>query len=420
MAAEAPLPLHVPGADVAVVGAGIVGLSCCHYLLQRGATCVLVDPQGPGTATSFGNAGSISVGNVMPQATPGIALRGLRMLLDRNAPLKLDWRHLPGYWGWLLRFVHAGARGGLPAIQDALHALNHAARAHWLELAAAVGASELLRESGYLHVYGSASGFRAAAAERRAMHERKVRFEVLDRRHIEELEPAIGLRFRHGSFQPDALALTDPGGFCERLHRSLLERGLLSIRASVQAVHRLADGIRLDTSEGPVFAGQAVVAAGIWSDPLVRPLGARLPLVPARGYHLMYPKGPDIVRRPTLWAERYMVVSPMAGGVRMTSIKELTVPDAPPRWNLIRRRDADAHALFPALGRPVSEWAGLRPCTPDSLPVIDHVAERVVVATGHGHLGMTQGPVTGALVAQLLAKEPTAIPLQPYRATRFL
>lgn len=420
MAAQAPLPLHVPGADVAVIGAGIVGLSCCHYLMQRGATCVLLDPHGAGTATSFGNAGSISVGNVMPQSTPGIALRGLRMLLDRHAPLKLDWRHLPAYWPWLLRFVRAGGRSGLPAIMDALCALNQAARAHWLELAAAVDAAALLRETGYLHVYSGASGFRAAAAERRAMHARNVRFEVLDRRHIEELEPAIGLRFRQGTFQPDALALTDPGGFCQRLHQALLARGLLSLRTTVHAVQRLADGVRLDTSDGQVFAGQAVVAAGIWSDPLLRPLGARLPLVPARGYHLMYPKGPEVVRRPTLWAERYMVVAPMAGGVRMTSIKELTVPDAPPRWPLIRRRDADARTLFPALGKPVSEWAGLRPCTPDSLPVIDHVAERVVVATGHGHLGMTQGPVTGALVAQLLTGQPTSVPLTPYRATRFL
>lgn len=420
MAAQAPLPLHVPGADVAVIGAGIVGLSCCFHLMQRGATCLLLDPHGPGTATSFGNAGSVSVGNVMPQAVPGIAFKGLRMLLDRNAPLKLDWRHLPGYWPWLLRFVRSGARAGLPAIMDALHALNHASRAHWLELAGAIDATALLRDSGYLHVYSGASGFRAAAAERRAMHERKVRFEVLDRRHIEELEPSIGLRFRHGTFQPDALALTDPGGFCQRLHEVLVGRGLLSLRASVQAVHRLADGVRLDSSEGPVFAGKVVVAAGIWSDPLLRPLGARLPLVPARGYHLMYPKGPGVVRRPTLWAERYMVVAPMAGGVRMTSIKELTVPEAPPRWGLIRRRDADARTLFPALGRPVSEWAGLRPCTPDSLPVIDHVAERVVVATGHGHLGITQGPVTGALVAQLLTGQPTTLPLHPYRATRFL
>lgn len=420
MAAQAPWPLHVPGADVAVIGAGIVGLSCVFHLLQRGATCLLIDPHGPGTATSFGNAGSISVGNVMPQSTPGIAFRGLRMLLDRQAPLKLDWRYLPRYWRWLLDFVQAGSASRLPAIMDALHALNHASRQHWLDLAGAIGAADLLQANGYLHVYSGASGFRAAAAERRAMHERRVRFEVLDRKHIEALEPAIGLRFRHGTLQPDALALKDPGGFCIRLHEHLVARGTVSLPAQVHAVVRLPDGVRVDTSAGSVFAGKAVIAAGIWSEPLLRPLGVRLPLVPARGYHLMYPPGPEVVRRPTLWAERYMVVSPMAGGVRMTSIKELTVPDAPPRFGLIRRRDADARTLFPALPRPVSEWAGLRPCTPDSLPVIDTVSEGVIVATGHGHLGMTQGPVTGALVAQMVAGEPPVLPLLPYRASRFV
>lgn len=408
------------GADIAVIGSGIVGLSCAWHLSRRGAQVVLLDPLGAGAAASFGNAGSISVGNVMPQATPGIAWKGLRMLADRDAPLKLDWLRLPHYARWLLQFVAAGRPARMQATMDALHAINHASRASWLELAEGIDARALVHERGYLHVYGTGSGFAAAATERAAMRARKVRFEVLDRQQLLQLEPGLGERFRNGVFHPDALALSDPGALCARLHAALRAHGVRSIAARVHAIVPLAGGCRLDTDQGAVHAGQVVVAAGAWSAALLRPLGVRLPLVPARGYHLMYAAQPALLQRPVLWAERYMVVSPMDKGVRMTSIKELTAPDSIPRFAAIRRRDRDARVLFPRLhGPPSSEWSGLRPCTPDSLPVIDRVAQRVFVACGHGHLGMTQGPVSGRLLDQLLAGEPPLIALQPYSAMRF-
>lgn len=403
-----------------MIGAGIVGLSCAWQLARRGIRCVLLDPALPGVQASWGNAGSISVGNVMPQATPGIAWKGLRMLFDRQSPLKLDLRHAPAYWRWLAAFVAAGGSRRVGAIMDALHAINHASRAHWLELADDAGAAHLVQPSGYLHVYSEPATFAAAASERTAMRERTVRFEELDRAGLQDLEPGLGPRFLHGTFQHDALALADPGGFCAHLLARLQARGVRTMEATARALLPDAGGCRIDTDQGMLRVERVVVAAGAWSAPLLRPLGVRLPIVAARGYHLMYPPQPGLVRRPTLWAERYMVVSPMAGGIRMTSIKELTATGSAPRFGFIHRRDADARTLFPALAAAArSQWAGLRPCTPDSLPVIDTIDERIHVACGHGHLGITQGPTTGVLVAQSIAGEPTSIPLAPYSAARF-
>lgn len=408
------------GTEVAVIGAGIVEISCAWQLARRGMRCVVVDPALPGVQASFGNAGSISVGNVMPQSTPGIAWKGLRMLADRQAPLKLDLRHLPAYWHWLAAFVAAGGSRRIGPIIDALHAINHAARAHWLELSEQIGAAHLVQPQGYLHVYSEPATFAGAAGERAAMRERGVRFEELDRQGLQALEPGLGQRFVHGTFQHDALALVDPGGFCDHLRTRLPARGVRMLAATARALLPDAGGCRIDTDQGMLRADQVVVAAGAWSGRLLRPLGLRLPIVAARGYHLMYARQPGVVRRPTLWAERYMVVSPMAGGIRMTSIKELTAPGSAPRFGLIHRRDVDARTLFPALaGPPRSEWAGLRPCTPDSLPVIDTVDGCIHVACGHGHLGMTQGPTTGVLVAPSIAGETPSIPLAPYRAARF-
>lgn len=407
-------------ADVAVIGSGIVGLSCAWQLMRRGLSCVLVDASGPGAQTSSGNAGSISVGNVLPQSTPGIAARGLRMLLDRDAPLKLDLPRLPHYAGWLHQFVRHGRAGRVGGIVDALHAINHASRAAWLSLADDIDANDLVLRSGYLHVYSRAESFADGAWERRLMAERGVVHRALDAHELRALEPGIGAGFEHALFQPEALALFDPAALCRRLFEALQARGARLQVATATALQPRADSVAIATDQGTLLAGRVVLAAGVWSHRLLRTLGLRAPIVPARGYHLMYPPQPDLVRRPTLWAERYMVVSPMQSGIRMTSIKELTAVGSRPRFGLIHRRDADARRLFPALASPpCAEWAGYRPCTPDSLPILDRIDDRIYLAAGHGHLGVTQGPVSGELIAQLLCGESPTIALAPYRFARF-
>ena len=407
--------------DVAVIGSGIVGLATAHHLLDRGLSCMLIDAKGPAGETSFGNAGSISVGNVMPQSTPGIVVKALRMLANPLAPLKLDWAVSPSYARWLLQFLSQGRREHVLPIIDALHAINTASRGAWLELGERIGASGLIAHTGYLHVYSEDATFAKGEWERGLMRERGVAFDVLDAAQLRDLEPGIGAGFQRAVFQRESLAMRDPGEFCRRLFDDLRARGAASLTARASAIVRQGAGYRIDTDRGPVHTGRVVVAAGAWSNALLRPFGLKIPVIPARGYHLMYPQTAAVVQRPTLWAERYMVVSPMQAGIRMTSIKELTALDRDPHYHLIRRLDPEARKLFPGItGQPVSEWAGNRPCTPDSLPIIDRVpGEEIFLATGHGHLGLTQGPVTGRLLDQLMAGEATEIPLAPYGLARF-
>ncbi|QND79430.1 FAD-dependent oxidoreductase [Pseudoxanthomonas mexicana] len=418
---SSPSSLPSRTADVAVIGSGIVGLSTAHHLLDRGLSCMLIDPKGPAGETSFGNAGSISVGNVMPQSTPGIVVKALRMLANPLAPLKLDWGVSPSYARWLLQFLVQGRPQHVLPIIDALSAINRASRGAWLALGERIQAQDLIAHTGYLHVYSEQETFEKGEWERDLMRRHGVVFDVLDAAQLRELEPGIGTGFQRAVFQRESLAMRDPGDFCRRLFNHLSARGATPLTASVSSIARRDGGYQVDTDHGPVHAGRVVVAAGAWSNALLRPFGLKIPVIPARGYHLMYPQAQAVVGRPTLWAERYMVVSPMQAGIRMTSIKELTALDRDPHYHLIRRLDPEARKLFPGItGEPVSEWAGNRPCTPDSLPIIDRVpGEEIFVATGHGHLGLTQGPVTGRLLDQMMAGQPTEIPLAPYGLARF-
>ena len=134
--------------DVAVIGCGIVGLSVAFQLQRRGLSCLLVDPRGPAGDASHGNAGAVSVGNLMPQSMPGMLGPALRGLCDPLAPFKLDAGAWPHYAGWLWRFLRAGGAQRLPAIIDATQALNQGARAAWLELAETIGAMDLVGPTG--------------------------------------------------------------------------------------------------------------------------------------------------------------------------------------------------------------------------------------------------------------------------------
>ena len=407
--------------DVAVIGCGIVGLSIAFQLRRRGLSCLLIDPRGPAGDASHGNAGAVSVGNLMPQSTPGMILPALLGLRDPLAPFKLDAGAWPHYAGWLWRFLRAGSAARLAPIVDATHALNRAARAAWLELADAIDAIDLISPTGYLHVYSEDAGFERSAGARAHMRRNGVAFDVLDAAQLRELEPGLAAFTRHGVLQRDSLFVREPGEFCRRLFNWLCARGADTLIASAHAIEREGEGYRVRTSGGDAHVDQVVVAAGAWSGELLRPFGLHLPVAAARGYHAMYPRQEGVVRRPTLWAERYMVVSPMRSGVRVTGFKEMSAPGRPARPALIRGLAPQARLLFPSLaGQPVSDWAGLRPCTPDSLPILDRVDdERIFIATGHGHLGLTQGPISGELVAQAMAGEVVSVPLAPYGLARF-
>lgn len=408
-------------ADVAVIGSGIIGLSCAFHLREQGREVLMIDPSGFGNQTSHGNAGSISIGDVLPQSTPGVLMTGIKMLLDPDAPLKLDFGALPTWLRWVMRFVYSGGASRVTQYINAMHAINDASRDAWLDMAAAIGASELVAETGWLHVYSESSSFEKGEWERQLMRERGVSHHVLDAKQLRDLEPGIGKDFQHAVFQDKSLAMRDPGQFCQRLGEALLARGAEAMQARVAQIHPGQGQYRIVTDRGTVHAKTVVLAAGVWTNRLLRDFNMKIPVIPARGYHLMYPDQADLVHRPTLWAERYMVLSPMVPGIRMTSIKELTAIGREPDYRYIQRRDADARRLFPGLvGQPVAEWAGYRPCTPDSLPIIDRLGDHdVYIATGHGHFGLTQAPTTGKLIAQMMAGGETMIPMAPYRLSRF-
>jgi D-amino-acid dehydrogenase len=408
---------------IAVVGAGIVGVSCALHLRHDGHDVTLIDPRAPGTATSFGNAGGIVTGSVVPNSTPALLRDIPRMLFDRNSAVRLRWRYLPQLAPWLIRFLLAGRHARVGPIADALQPLVSRAYDAHRELIAWSDAEGIVRPVGWLKVYETESGFAGTAYDRDLMQSRGVKLDVLEADEIRQLEPALARRYVKGLLQPDSAFVSSPHRLVQAYATQFQRLGGMIAQERVRGVQPIDGGVRLDCELGFRDFTAVVIAAGAWSKTLARQVGDRVSLDTERGYHLNLEAGEaGELRRPVVFPERGFVLAPMQDGIRLTSGVELAGLDAPPDFSRIRRLLPAARDALPGLSdRVTRQWLGYRPSTPDSLPVIGRSphARSVFYAFGHQHLGLTLGPVTGRLIAGLVADRAPEFDLTPYRADRF-
>lgn len=407
--------------NVAVVGAGIIGVCCALHLQHQGHATTLIDPRSPGTVTSFGNAGGIVTGAVVPNSTPALRRDIPRMLFDRDSAVRLRWSYLPKIAPWLLRFLREGSDARVRQIAQALQPLVSRAYDAHRELIALSGADGIVRPVGWLKVYETEAAYAGTAYDRAIMAANNVRFDTLGPDEITQLEPSLARRFVKGVFSPDSAFVSSPYKLTEAYTAQFVRLGGTIAADRVRGVRPDYGGVELDCERAFLRFDAAVIAAGAWSKQLARQLGDHVLLDTERGYHLNI-DSPTTLRRPVVFPEKGFVLAPMQDGVRLTSGVELAGLDAPPDFSRIRRLLPSAQQMLPGLSDKVTrQWMGYRPSTPDSLPVIGPSprAPRVFYAFGHQHLGLTLSAITGRLVAAQIAGQPAEIDLTPYRVGRF-
>lgn len=414
------------GRDVIVIGAGMVGLSVAHALLDQGWQVTVVDPDEPQSRASFGNAGVISPGSIFPVAGPGVLPKLPRYALGRDVAVRLRLSALREVGPWLPRFVAAANE---PAWRRTAAALAPLVALGWDQhraLAARLGTQALLRRTGYLRLFRHSQAEAATRREREVLALHAVRAELLDQPALADLEPELAHRFASGLFLPDAGSADTPGEVVAACAAALRQRGGFWIRGKAAALVVEPDGVRVACSGQMLHAAFCVLAAGAWSARLLRPLGLRIPMAAERGYHVQMQMAPGAksppLGRPAHDAGGGYVMAPMSGGVRVLSGVELGAPDSTPDHRQINEVAADAARSLPLIRMPgVEAWAGSRPSTPDGLPVLGFAPghSRLFLSFGHGHIGFGTGPATGRIVAQMLAGRPTDIPVAPFHAKRF-
>ena len=408
---------------VIVLGAGVVGLSTALFLRREGRSVTVLDPLGPGGGASFGNAGMISADTAAPIAMPGMLAKVPGWLRDKNGPLVVDRAYLPKALPWLLRWIKEGRLDRVMAISDALRALHRDSFQHWERLVGARVVSELIRRSGQIQIWDTGRETPGAAVERQIRHRHGLDAQVLTADDLRQMLPGISREVQRGLLVPGNGYTVSPARLVGAVANAFREAGgeIIGERA-LKIIPREGAGYTVMTNVANRKAETVVVATGAWSKELLGPLGIKVPLETERGYHAMLPSPSVEVRYTISYKSRGFGITPMADGLRAAGTVEIAGVQAPPNEQRAKILVEHAKRLFPGLqhGEP-SYWMGFRPSTPDSLPVLGPVPGRagLFLAFGHGHFGMTGGPPSARLVADLIVKGASSIDPTPYSISRF-
>jgi D-amino-acid dehydrogenase len=412
---------------VAVIGAGIVGVSAASFLLRKGHQVVLLDANGPGEGTSFGNAGCFNGSSVVPMSMPGMIRKVPKWLSDPLGPLSVRLAYLPSLAPWLLRFIQAGSPERVAAQARALRSLLEHGIDTLAPLLRDAGASELLHRVGHLYVYRTLAAWHNDRAAWQLRAENGVSWDEFNADELRQLDPHLSREYQKGVLVRENGHTSNPQRLVQSLAAAFQRDGGILLRRRVVGFD-LSDGrLRAVRCEGEAVAAEAaVLAAGIWSRPLAAQLGDRLPLESERGYHIMI-RDPEVLPRiPVADADGKFVATPMELGLRLAGTVELAGLTAPPNWQRAHVLIKHARRMYPALlpdypESRLSTWMGHRPSLPDSLPVIGPARQTrdVVYAFGHGHIGMSCAAMTGRTVAEIIAGERPQIDVAPFDPRRF-
>ncbi len=414
--------------DVIVLGAGIVGASVALHLVKRGRSVALVDRGGAGEGTSYGNAGIIEGNTIFPAAFPSDWRTLLRIALKRSPLANYHLAFLPKIAPWLLAFRAASQPERLAETARLMRPLFAHAVAEHEALSLEFGAAKYLRRTGWLKLYRTEKGFAGVARELDLAAKLGIANIPLEREAARALEPSLKPVFRHAVHWTGAVSLSNPLAVTRAYAARFAALGGLSFSGDARTLHRVHPHWRVETASGPLDADEIVIALGPWLPDVLDPLGIKLPLAVKRGYHRHFrAQGNAALARPVLDAENGYVLTPMEQGIRLTTGIEFAARDAPPTPVQFKRLLPAAQELFP-LGDPVEAqpfggktWLGARPCFADSRPVIGRAPGRagLWLACGHAHWGLTLGPATGRLLAEMMTGATPFCDPQPYAAERF-
>jgi glycine/D-amino acid oxidase-like deaminating enzyme len=410
-------------APTIVVGGGVAGLCAAINLLRMGRAVTLMDPLPSPGGASFGNAGLLSADTVVPVALPGMLRKVPGWLSDPLGPLSVRPAYLPRAAPWLIRWVRAGRMGRVREIARAMRALHANAFRDWRELLGDAAYHDLIRQSGQVQMWDSATETITGKIERSLREEHGISCQELGADDLRQMFPGIAREVVRGVLIPGNGHTVSP----PRLIRTLAEifraeGGTVVAEKVLKLIPEEGGRWMVFTNVGNHRAETVTIAGGAWSGQLLAPLGIRVPLETERGYHAMLPAPSVSLRFPILHKSRNFGMTSMEEGMRVAGTVEFAGLDAAPDERRARILHDHARRLFPDLesGEP-RLWMGHRPSTPDSLPILGPAPGHrgLFLCFGHSHFGMTGGPPSGKLVAQLATGRPPAVDPAPYSLTRF-
>jgi D-amino-acid dehydrogenase len=412
--------------SVTIIGAGIVGISAAAFLQRAGFKVTVIDRLAPGDGCSFGNAGGVAFAEIIPTVHPRILMKVPGWLMDPLGPLTIRWSYLPKALPWFLRAGRNALPDRMKTIIAARASLAMRVVSDFETLLGAAGALDLFVKRDTLRLYDTEADYKAEEEDFAIKREHGYEGKKLSAGEIAEIEPAVSRKLACGAFHGGWYYVRNPKSVVTAIAEHAVRNGAEIIRDDVvEIVHdgKKASALRL-ASGRTLPVDRLVVSAGAYSHFLTKQLGEIVPLEAERGYHVVMPDPGVTLGRSLTYCKSPMGMTPMDVGLRLAGTDEFAGLDAEPNW---RRADAlwtlAKHCLpdLRPLDDNVSRWMGRRPGLPDSIPIISASRRigNVWYDFGHSHMGLTWGPTSGRLIAELISGVRSNTDLTPFRVDRF-
>ncbi len=407
---------------VAVIGAGVVGVSCALWLREKGFDVTLVDGNEPGSITSSGNACTFADYGCVPVNNPGLFRQLPSLMFRRDSPLNIaPWyalTHLP----WMLSFLSHCREREVRKTVSALSSILKETHAGLDPLISLTGTGDLITANGCMQVYQNGREFNKDRPRRQVWTDLGIQYCEINRDEIADLEPNLNRRFEKGVILRNTRQTRNPKTLVTRFFQHFMAAGGNFVSDHARGITHTPNGIRIYLhSKNSLLADRVVISCGAFSRQIKGCGSENLPLDAERGYHIQYAGLQDMINRPVTWVESGFYVVPMNEGLRCAGTVEIAGLSQKKNRKVLDYMTRKSRQILDLPQNPTSDWLGFRPTMPDSLPVVGPSADSpgVWYAFGHHHLGLTLAGITGKLIAELIADEPPCMDIRPFSPSRF-
>jgi len=410
--------------EVIVVGAGMVGTSIAWHLQEKNSKVLLIDRKSPGSETSYGNAGLIQREAIHIHPFPRQLFELLKIVPNNNTSIRYRWSALLHYRKTLLQYSHFSSQHSVQKIEKEWQTLIEHCTCEHQKMISAANVESLIRRDGWIEIHRTRTKFKAAIEVAKKSCDQGVDHQVLSLKELQKLEPHCNFKGVVGAIHwLNSWQVSNPGALVKAYAKSFQNMGGEIRESDVKKILPDGDGWQIITDDGIFYCNHLVVAAGPWSNQLIKPLGYDFPLFPMRGYHQHFKvQNENTINHSLVEVDKGFVMGPMQQGIRITTGAEMALIDAKKNVGQLSDVVAFAKKIIPLNDKVENEpWCGSRPCMSDMKPVIGAAGKHanLWLAFGHGHQGFTLGPITGRIIEELIHNKPTIVDVNPFNAQRF-
>ncbi len=407
--------------NIAVVGAGIVGICCAYFLKKSGLRVTLIDREDPGTMTSFGHACSFADYANVPVNYPGLIWDIPKMLLKKDGPLAVDFFYIVKHLPWALSFLKNCKKEKVDEIASSLTNLLKHSQISYDEIFKEVNVQEYISHEENLYLFDSKKSLDDYEYANVIRKNNRVKVRNLKKEEVKQLEPNIADVYYAGQLFTGSRHTTNPLAISTKIFEKYLELGGIYIKQNVTNLIQKENSIEISLGNKNINFDKIIVSAGAWSNKIANMVGDKFPLDTERGYHILFETNEKLINRPVAWSESGFYLIQIHDGIRAAGTVEIAGINKSPNSKRIAMIERQSRKVLPQLGNVKSPWMGRRPTLPDSLPIIGKSIKNnnVIYAFGHQHIGWTLGAVTGKIIDSLSRDHIPNIDISAYSPSRF-